>query len=63
MEEMLSECCEAPIFRYEKSWDAGICSECKHVNSVKRIKESRLGAGFAFKDAKLKKEKLDKVHD
>ena len=39
MEEMLSECCEAPRFRYEKHWDAGICTECRHVNSVKREKE------------------------
>ena len=39
MEEMISECCEAPIFRYEKAWDAGICSKCKTLNSVKREKE------------------------
>ena len=39
MEDMLSECCEAPVFAYEKIWDAGVCSECKHVNSVKREKE------------------------
>ena len=39
MEEMLSECCETPVFAYEKIWDAVVCSECKHVNSVKREKE------------------------
>ena len=59
MEEMLSECCEAPVFAYEKNWDAGVCSECKHVNSVKRIKESRLGAGFEFKNNKFKKEEVE----
>ena len=39
MEDMLSDCCEAPIYTYEKIWDAGICSVCKTLNSVKREKE------------------------
>jgi len=42
MEEMISECCEAPIFRYEKAWDAGICSKCKTLNSVRREKKEEV---------------------
>ena len=36
MEDMLSDCCGEPIYRYEKHWDAGICKKCRHVNSVCR---------------------------
>ena len=36
---MESECCGARLLKYDRSWDDGICSECKEHSPAQKEKE------------------------
>jgi hypothetical protein len=37
IENIVSECCEAEVYAYNKRFRAGTCSKCKEYNSAKEL--------------------------